>query len=69
MHRQLRVSFTKRCELVEEHLAICTATLHHMENCTDCTDDGFCPVGTELYERFKSVRARAKLVTDVLPLD
>lgn len=64
MHKRLRVSFTKYRELLTEHLAVCSATLQHMENCTDCTDDGYCPVGAELYERFLLVKARAKLVAD-----
>jgi hypothetical protein len=65
MHKRLRVSFTKYAEILKEHLAVCSATLHHMENCSNCTDDGYCPAGAELYEKFKAVKARARLVTDV----
>lgn len=64
MHRHLRISFTKRRELLAEHLEVCSATLQHMENCSECTDDGYCPLGSKLYEKFLLVKSRAKLLFD-----
>jgi hypothetical protein len=66
MHKQMRISLTHRRYLLQQDIAACDATIKHMEACTECRDDFFCPVGDQLYQTFILAKARAKLVTDTL---
>lgn len=62
MTHRLRVSATTQVEIIEDSLGVFSYMRDHLMSCTVCTDDSFCPLGSEAYDRVHEAKRRLKTV-------
>ena len=62
MSHRFRVATSTQIELIEAALPVHYEMKYHLENCSVCGDDAFCPVGTEIWVRLTEVQRRLKRI-------
>ena len=62
MHR-LRISATRKIEIINQSLAVYNEMKDHLETCTLCDDEnGICPVGQEIHNRMEEAKERLRRI-------
>jgi hypothetical protein len=64
MHKRLRIAFSKRVELIQTDIDACDATIRHITDCPNCTEEDLCAEGDALYQNYLLANARAKMLME-----